>query len=96
MGKKIKDFTEFDFLKEQLDAHIYGNWIAIIAALFFFLIGAYGIGKGDKASLWMFAVSLMFIIGTILCYPRLKRLKKQIEKLKKEKERNEGIEEKEV
>ena len=97
MGKKIKDFTEMDFLKEQLDEHIFSNWIAIIAALCFFSIGVYGIGKGEEASLWMFAVSLMFIIGTILCYPRLKRLREEIERLEKEKkEKNEGIEEKEA
>ena len=94
MGKKIKDFTKMDFLKEQLDVHIFSNWIAVIAALCFFFLGMYHIDKGIEA-LYLFAVSLMFVVGIILCYPRLKRLREEIEKLKK-KESDEGIEEKQA
>ncbi|MBQ9114133.1 MAG: hypothetical protein IJY05_04330 [Clostridia bacterium] len=96
MGKKIKDFTKIDFLKEQLDIHIFSNWIAVIAALCFFFLGMYYIDKGIEV-LYLFSVSLMFVVGIILCYPRLKRLREEIERLEKEKkEKNEGIEEKQA
>ena len=100
MDKKIKEHDSLDLLKEQYNYLIFRTWLSVIITCFFFIMGIIGINSGFDKNEKIMAVSFCFLAGLILLISlitpdsRLKKLKREIERL--EKESNEGIEEKEA
>ena len=96
MGKKIKDYDAIDFLESRYKTNVLGDWLG--ALTMFFCLGMSIYVRNVENAMWscLLVAAIMFI-GLMIGIPYQKRLKEEIERLKKEKkEKDEGIEEKEA
>ena len=96
MGKKIKDYDAIDFLESRYKTNVLGDWLG--ALTMFFCLGMSIYVRNVEKAMWscLLVAAIMFI-GLMIGIPYQKRLKEEIERLKKEKkEKDEGIEEKDL